>query len=177
MKEFFQQYAMRGFFGGSGSGNGSDDTQTYILVDESGNEYPAVAVSEETVFDATANDIRQGKVAVTDSGVTTGTKEIPAYYTSEGVQAVPGGSAFTITNMKNCEYTKLQALICKFNTSLSDSVATDKVSINDGVYAVDSTEIVATVTVDVENSTINLGITNEGTVPYVIRFFTYKEEV
>lgn len=160
-----------------GLGNGSDDTQMYILVDEEGNEYPAVFVDEETVFDATANDIREGKVAATEDGVTTGTKEIPAYITTEGSQLIPVGGQFAIRMRANrCEFTKLQVLICAYQSSLAASVATEKVSINGKVYEVGSTEELAEVTVDVDNGQINLGITNEGDTPRVIRYFTFKEE-
>jgi hypothetical protein len=49
------------------------DSATYILTDAAGNEYFAVYTDSEVVLTATASDIRQGKVAVTDSGLTTGT--------------------------------------------------------------------------------------------------------
>lgn len=149
--------------------------RTYILVDEKGNQVPAVMVDNETVLDATANDIRKGKVAVNYSGVTTGTKEIPAYYTMEGAKYVPAGSPFVVT-LQRYNYTKLQALVCVYNTSLSDSVATEKVSINGKVYAANSSEEIATVTIDDENSQINLGITNNEDTPRIMRYFTYKEE-
>lgn len=149
----------------------------YILVDENGTEIPAVFVSNDEVFTATANDIRIGKTAVTEDGVTEGTKEIPSYITTEGCSAVPAGSSFVIPlNSHKCEYTKLQALICKFNASMAESVETDKVSVNSNVYAVNSTDVLSTVTVDTDKRTINLGITNNSDTPYVIRYFTYKEE-
>lgn len=160
----------------SGSGWGEDDTQAYILVDEDGNEYPAVLVSEETVFDATANDIREGKIAATEDGVTVGTKEIPSYQTLEGYVLIPSGNKFAITRIKNCEYTKLQVIICSLGTSLSNSVAAEKVSINSKVYDVGSSDALSSVTVDTTNLTIDLGITNESDSPCVMRYFTYKEE-
>lgn len=153
------------------------ETGTYILVDEAGNEIPAVFVDNTQVFTATANDIRIGTTAVTDSGVTEGTKEIPAYITTEGIVAVPVGSSFIIPmHSDKCAYTKLQALLCKFNSSLSDSVETDRVSIDGKVYNTQSAEAIATVTVDIDAQTINLGIVNTGDDPYVLRYFTYKEE-
>lgn len=148
---------------------------TFILVDKDGNEYPAMYVESDIEFTATANDIRKGAVAITAEGITTGTKEIPAYYTTEGIAAVPPGSEFII-DINRCEFTKLQTLMCAFNTNLANSVATDKVSINGKVYPVNSTEVIATVTVDSANNRINLGITNDSTKPYVLRYFTYKEE-
>lgn len=166
---------LRGLLGGTGSA----DPETIILVDEAGTEVTAVLTDEELVFDATANDIRLGKTAATDSGVTVGTKDIPAYYTTEGVKIVTAGSKFSVVlaTEDRYQYTKLQVIICGFNSSLSDSVAAEKVSINDGVYDVSSAEILASVTMDAENKAIDLGITNDGDTPCVMRYFTYKEEL
>ena len=151
---------------------------TYILVDSDGNEVVATLVDEATVFNATANDIRLGKVAATESGVTTGTKDIPAYHTTEGVEKIPEGSALTIPMFSDkCQYTKLQALICTFNTLVSDSVATEKVSIDGKVYNVGSTIVLSEVSVDSVNQSINLSLINDSDHPVVIRYFTYKEEM
>lgn len=49
------------------------DSITYILVDENGNEVPAVYMGADTILTATANDIRLGTTAITDEGVTEGT--------------------------------------------------------------------------------------------------------
>lgn len=155
----------------------AEDVLTYILVDEDGNEVPAVLVDRETVFTATANDIRKGAVAATGDGVTVGTKEIPAYITAEGAVVIPVGSVFAIPMVADkCEYTKLQALICDFNTSFSDSVATTKVSINNSVYNVNSTEVLSSVTSNTDNGVIDLGISNDGSNICILRYFTYKEE-
>lgn len=47
--------------------------KTFVIVDEDGNEMTGVLVDEITIFDATAEDIKIGKVAATDSGIVTGT--------------------------------------------------------------------------------------------------------
>lgn len=161
----------------SGSGWADDGTNAYILVDEEGNEYPAVMVNEETVFDATANDIREGKTAGTEDGVTVGTKEIPLYITTEGIEVITAGSPMVITlNDGKHAYTKLQAVVCPYNTSLTNSVAVEKTCIEDHVYAVGSTEILSDVTIDDDEKAIKLGITNTSAKPVLIRYFTYKEE-
>lgn len=148
-----------------------DGDGTYILVDEDGNEFPAVLTDELVTLTATANDVRKGTTAVTDTGVITGEKEIPAYHTTEGMVVVLTGKDFVIPDMgKGCEFTKLQALIC------SSSVSTEKVCIDTKVYATNSTTVLSEVTVDTANEAINLGITNDTTESYVIRYFTYKEE-
>lgn len=47
--------------------------QTVLIVDGYNNEIPAIVVEERTIFDATSEDIKLGKVAASDSGVITGT--------------------------------------------------------------------------------------------------------
>lgn len=159
-----------------GGGGGVPDT--LILVDDGGNEYTAVMTEEEVVLDASENDIREGKVAATDKGVTTGTKVIPAYHTNEGFIGIPDGSKFNITSLQQMDlydFTKLQAIICDFNTSLSDSVAADKVSIDGKLYAVQSTEAISTVTANKTDKSIDFGIINDTGNLQILRFFTYKE--
>lgn len=159
-------------YGNSVGGVGRE--RTYILVDEEGNEVPAVVVSQEVVFDAVENDIRIGKVAATANGVTTGTKEIPAYVTAEGFKLITANSPFMLPHTYY-DYTKLQAMFCVFNTSLTDSVSTDKVVINDTVYAVSSTEAVAAVVKDDINARIDFGVNNDSESRYLIRYFMFKE--
>ena len=165
--------------GGSGGSGGTDDPNdpVIVLVDEHGNEMVATLVDEEVIFDATANDIREGKTAVTETGITIGTKEIPGYITTEGYRVIQPGEKVSIKLAKNrCEFTKLLAMICKYNTSVFDSVAAEMVVINDCIYAANSTELFGTVTVDAENGIIDFGFINEEDVPYVVRFITLKEE-
>ena len=150
------------------------DSETYILVTPDGQEIPAVMVEELTVFDATANDIRKGKVAATDKGVITGTKVIPSYYTYTGWRAVSNKSAFILPNA-NYDYTKLQAIVCPFNISEKNSVSAEKVTINDVVYDVLSTNPISNVTKDHNNARIDFGIVNNSGKPYLIRYFMYKE--
>ena len=165
---------------GYGTGSG-EEPNTYILVDEDGNEIPAVFVTEETIFDATANDIRLGKTAATDDGIVTGEKVIPGYITTEGARLIPAGNTLMIpncdSNINDYDYTKLQVIICAYNSSVSKSVSAEKVCINDEVYNVNSIESIASVSKDHTNKSINLGITNNTGKPCVVRFFTYKEVV
>lgn len=152
----------------------SADDNTFILVDENGNEIPAVLTKNEVDLTATTNDIREGVVAVTDDGVVTGEKEIPSYHTDEGYRIIRNGSPFILPH-EYCDYTKLQIIICAYNTTLTNSVAASKVVIYDGVYNVGSTELVATVVKDIENGKIDLGITNKSGGTCILRYFMYKE--
>lgn len=162
-----------GGFGGN-SGGGSSIDSTFIIEDSEGNELVGIVVNEEVIFTADANDIRKGTVAATQTGVTEGTKEIPAYHTSFGYKAVPSGAKFVL-GMQDYEYTKLQVIFFPYNTSLEDSVSAEKVVINDKVYPVNSTVAESNVTIDMANARIDFGLTNESGKPYILRYSSYKE--
>lgn len=55
------------------------NSATYILRDAAGHEYYAVFSDRDVVLTATAEDIREGKVAVTDNGLTIGTMSVTTY--------------------------------------------------------------------------------------------------
>lgn len=153
------------------------DSATYILIDENGTEVPAVFVENEVVFDATANDIRLGKIAATGDGVTTGTKEIPAYRAEEGYMTIEPGGALEIPMFSDmCNYTTLQIIVCAYNTIIEDSVSSEKVAIDNNVYAVGSTTVLSKVTVDSSSQTIKLGLTNDKNYSLVVRFMVIKED-
>lgn len=151
-----------------------DDTNTYILVDEAGNEVSAVLVDEEVSLTATPNDIRIGSTALTESGYTVGEKEIPAYHTNEGFKVVTNGSRFVLT-MKEYDYTKLQAIVCSLNSNLTDSVAAQKVAINDSVFSVKSTIAESSITKNDDMTQIDFGIVNDSGATCILRYFMYKE--
>lgn len=153
--------------------------KSYVIETEDGREFYGILVDEETVFTATENDIRKGKVAATGNGVVVGTKVIPTYHTVQGYRIITAGNSLNIPNPDEIndyyDYTKLQALVCSFNTNLANSVSTEYVSIDDFVYPVSSVESVSEVTKNHSDKTIELGITNETSKPMIIRYFSYKE--
>lgn len=152
--------------------------KSFVLVDENNVELVGVTVGEETVLTANAKtDIREGAVAATEEGVVTGEAIIPNYETSTGVKLVKAGSDFQIvlTRHDTYDYTKIQCIICKYNSSANDSVSAEWVAIGDNIYGVNSTAAVATITKNTENKSINLNLINDSDDMYVIRYFTYKE--
>lgn len=153
------------------------DSNTYLLVDDNGKEVPAVWVESDVVFDATEDDIREGKAAVSEKGFVIGTKVIPGYLAHQGVKIVRPNDRFEIqiSQSDQYDYTLLECLICNFNTKLSDSVATDKVVINDVVYNVQSITPLFSVTKNHETQIIDLGFINETDEIQILRYFTYKE--
>ena len=154
--------------------------KTFVIIDENGNEITGVVTEQEQIFTATDNDVREGMVYAGDSGVSTGTKNIPAYHTTEGIKIITSGETFSITlndvsNLNRYDYTKLQAIICPYNTSLSTSVSAEQVVIEDKVYTVQTTVAIADITKNESSKSIELGITNNSSKKYIIRYFTYKE--
>lgn len=152
--------------------------KTFVLTDKNGNEFTGVVTGQKTVFTANAaQDIRQGKVAATDAGIVTGSAIIPNYETSTGQKLVKSGSSFKLCLSKNnaYDYTELQCIICPFNSSMDDSVSAERVVIGDNVYGVNSTAIVAAVTKNKNEKSIDFNLTNTTDIPYIIRYFTYKE--
>lgn len=152
--------------------------KTFIIEDADGNSMTGVITEQQTLFTANAaEDIREGKVAATDAGIVTGSAVVPNYHTTEAVRYIPDGSAFTIplSTLDSYKYTKLQVIICSYNTSVTDSVSAQKISILDKVYDVNSTTELATVIKDDDNKAIDLGIINDSGSPCLLRYFTYKE--
>lgn len=159
-------------------GSYSQMGKTFILTDENGNEITGVIVDQETIFTAGDNDVREGMVYASDEGVSIGTKDIPAYHTQKGTVLIQANASFSIPlSIKDMwDYTALQAVVAPYNTSLSNSVAVDRVVLENAVYPVQSVVKESDVVKDSENKSISLGIINEDT-PYVIHYFTYKEEI
>lgn len=151
-----------------------DTTQTFLLVDEAGNEIPAVFVDEEVEITATPNDIRLGTTAITGDGVVVGEKNIPSYHTVEGYRVVTKNTPITITH-DLYDYTKLQAVLCDFNTNITNSVAVSRVALENNVYNVGSTEPVSTLVKEHDTNRINFGIINDSGKMCILRYFMYKE--
>lgn len=154
-----------------------EPAKTIVLRDEDGNEFVAVLVDEEVDFTATADDIREGKVAATDDGVTVGEKYIPTYLATQGTKVIMPGKTFSVRIVDNnlYDYSKFQAMTCSYNKTIAKSVSCDRVVIDDNLYDVLSTVSVSEIQLNHDNKTIDLGIVNESSSPYLIRFFTFKE--
>ena len=148
--------------------------KSFVLTDDSGNEMTGVVTGEQVVFTAGLSDIRAGKVAANADGIVTGTKDIPAYHTTEGHRVITPGSDCKIY-IPNYEYTGLQAIVCSYNTSLDDSVAANQVAIKGNLYNVQSVDILSIISIDNTDQCINLGITNTTDNLLIIRYFSYKE--
>ena len=157
-------------------GSYSQIGKTFILEDSDGNEFTGVITENVVIFDADPQtDIREGKMAVTDMGIVTGEAFIPNYVTYTGTTVIANGKPFTLSIKDNYNYTKLQAIICNYNTNLTDSVGAEKVVLDDQVFEVKSTTALSSVVKDSEKNLIDFGITNTSGKMCLIRYFMYKE--
>lgn len=153
--------------------------KTFILTDENGIELTGVVVGQETIFTATDNDVREGFVYASDGGVSTGTKDIPAYRTTHIEHVVLPEEPFSIPLEKfdKYNYTKLQCIIVKYDSNPNNRTSADRIVINDNVYGVNSSVALSSVTKNSKTKSIDLNIINNTTDIYMIYVFTYKEEV
>ena len=171
---------MSGLISGNMVGSYSQIGKTFTIRDESGLECTAVIVDQETVFTATDNDVREGLVYASDSGVSTGSKFIPPYNTISGKRIIPIGSVCKIpitdeNALGLYDYTAFQCVVCAWNSDMANSVSAEKVVIEDVVYSVQSTVAETNVVKNSENQAIELGFTNNSDNIYVLRYFMYKE--
>lgn len=153
--------------------------KTFILVDEEGNEVTGVCVDNPVVFTAGDNDVREGMVYAGDSGVSTGSKNIPAYRTTTGSHMITPGDNFSIplSDYDKYDYTVFQCMISAVNfDDLENSVSTSIISFNNGVFGVNSTDKIAVVTKNTETQSIDLNISNDCENYYWIHYFTYRKE-
>ena len=147
--------------------------KTLILVDENGNELTGVITGSEVIFDATANDVREGKTFASNDGIQVGKKVIPPYYASYGSRIIAANSVATIP-VPEYQYSYLMVVICPYNVSEGQSVVSTYISIGDAMYVANSNQKVSDIVVDVENEQINLGIiVSEKSV---LRYCVIKEE-
>ena len=159
-------------------GSYSQIGKTFILTDESGNEYTGVVTDKEVILTADASrDIREGTIAVTDEGIVEGSKRIPRYHTQHSSRVITSGSNFSIPlpDLDRYDYTALHCMLCQWNTSLNNSVAVDRVVLFDQVLPVMSVEPIANVTKNGDTKSIDLGVTNDTENTYILRYMTYKE--
>lgn len=151
--------------------------KTFVLTDERGTELMGVVVGQETVFTATSDDIKVGKIAATNEGITEGV-DTRTYRTVHATRIIFPGETFSIPlDLYNqYDYTKFQAMIAEFNTTPFDSTLVNKVSINDQVFDVNSSTKLSDVTKNVSSKSIDLNITNNTESIYIIHYNTFKGE-
>ena len=167
---------MSNIYGNATGGFGQP--KTIMLTDESGNEISVgVVVENEQMFDAKASDVIVGKTFASDEGVKVG-ENTKTYRVSKASRFILPDTNYSIPldYYDAYDYTKFQCIIAKYNTSATDSVFTDKISLEDNVYEVNSDEALSQVTKNVNTKSIDLNIVNNTTDTYVVHYFTYKEE-
>lgn len=147
------------------------------LVDGDGNTFIGAVTDSEVTFTATDNDVRLGMTYAAENGASTGAKRIPSYETTQSNCYIWEGESYSIPleTYDKYDYTKLQALIAKYNSDPSQRMSVDKVVINDKVYMAGTSEVLSIVTKNDETKSIDLNIINDTEDVYIIYYFTYKE--
>ena len=156
----------------------NEEQVSYVLETADGGQAFAQLSSEEPItLTASENDIRLNTSAITDKGYTEGKKDIPAYYSEQGMRVVKANAKISLPakNHNVYDYTKFQSTLALYNTSMSASVQVDKVTIDDSVYKANTTEKLSDLTIDHANTAVDFGITN-GNTNAVMRYFIMKEE-
>lgn len=164
-------------YGNMVGGGGGTLGKSFRIKDNNGVELIGVVTGQETIMTATENDVREGKVFASENGITTGTKRIPAYETTQASCFILQGESFSIPLEKydKYDYTKVQGIITKYNSKPLQRMSAEKVIIGDNVYAVNSSEVLSTITKNAETKSIDLNIVNDTNDIYIIYYFTYKE--
>ena len=97
-----------------------DKVEYCVTVDGENKAYAQLYGQEKVQLTATENDIRLGTAAITDSGYTEGSKDIPAYRSDTGRKIVQAGDKLTISTIDTYDYTKMQVIVTDYNTNISE---------------------------------------------------------
>lgn len=150
-----------------------DQVEYCVTVDGENKAYAQLYGEQKVELTATANDVRIGTSVISSEGYMEGEKEIPAYYSSYGKKSISAGGVAVIPYQAG--YKNLMVSIAPYNSSVSASTAIKYVSVENSMYAVDSTTKLSDISVDTENEQINLGITVD--VMSILRYIVVREEV
>lgn len=166
---------MSGLYGNATGGFGIP--KMVEIVDGNGNTLVGTVTDSAVVFDATREDVKVGKMFASNDGVQEGI-DTKTYRTTQASRAILPGESFSIPllSYEMYNYTEFQAMVAKFNTTISDSISVSKIVFKDSVYNVNSTTKLSSVTKNTTTKSIDLNITNSTSDTYVIHYSTYKEE-
>lgn len=158
-------------------GGSSGLGKTLVFEDEAGNGFVGVVTDSIKMFDATPADVKIGKTFVSDSGIAEGT-DTKTYRTHHASYLVFPGESFSIPleEYNRYDYTKFQAMIAEFNTTVLDSVFVVKILLDDFVYNVNSNNKLSSVTKNSQTKSVDFNIVNDTDRIYIVHYNTYKEE-
>lgn len=149
------------------------DMVTYFVTLDGVNQARTQLHGQEKVqLTAGPNDIRKNTVAITEKGVTTGEKNIPAYFSRYGYSIIAAGSEAIIDKQE--DYKDILVTIAPFDTSVSNSVSINHVSVENSMYKVNSTTKLSDIVADTMNQQVKLGVTVD--VMSILRYFVVREE-
>lgn len=147
------------------------------ITDNNGNTFIGTVTDSEVIFDATRDDVKIGKTFASNDGVQEGIDTRTYRTCIKNWLIFPGENySISLSDYNRYDYTGFNAMIAKFNSTIVDSTAVEKVVLNDCVYNVNSTSILSTITKNQETKSVDFNITNNTDYTYVVYVSTYKEE-
>lgn len=147
------------------------------VVDGVGNTLIGTVTDSEVNLDATREDVKIGKIFASNDGIQEGIDTRTYRVVFASYLILPGEDySISLPEYERYNYTQFNAMISKFNTTIDDSTAIEKIVLNDCVYNVNSTIALSTITKNQETKSIDLNITNDTEDIYVVYIATYKEE-
>lgn len=151
--------------------------KTIELTDENGYTVVGAVTGSKVLLTAKPSDVKIGKIAATDEGITEGT-DTKTYRVDFSSRLILPGQNFSIIldYYDMYDYTNFQAMIAKFNTTQSDSTSVEKVALNDALFNVNSNTKLSDITKNQTTKSIDLNITNNTDNAYIVYYNTYKEE-
>ena len=156
---------------------GASSIKVMQLELEDGTVLEGVVADEAPVIDATAKDVRKGKTVITNQGVIEGETEIPAYETRMSYLLVSPNDvcSISLSSKDRYDYTKFQCVVVVFSPDYNSNVVTKYISMNDGLFSVETSEKVSDISKNNETKSIDLNIINDSEDIYEITYFTCKE--
>lgn len=154
---------------------GGAPVKTITLVNENGEEITAVVIGKDFIFDATAEDVKEGKTFASDLGVDVGVNE-HMYNAQHGTCLINPGDNFSVTLNENDEYNyaAFQAIVTMSDMSADNSMFANKIVLNNAVYDVASGAKVSDVTKNHASKSVDFNMVNDTDSVYVIHYITYK---
>lgn len=154
---------------------GGAPVKTITLVNEKGEEITAVVIGKDFIFDATAEDVKEGKTFASDLGVDVGVNE-HMHNAQHGTCLINPGDDFSVTLSENDEYNyaAFQAIIIVSDISAGNSMFANKIVLDNAVYDVASGEKVSDVTKNHAKKSVDFNLVNDTDSVCVVHYITYK---
>ena len=152
---------------------GSSSTINVVqLVCEDGTVLEGIVAAERPNIDATAKDIRRGKTAITQYGVTEGEADMAGLMSSSCDVTSGEPLSIYLPDNNRYNYTTFQCVV----VLQRDNAVIKYFSINDAVYSVETATKVSDITKNADTKSIDFNIVNESEDIYTIIYVVNRDD-